>query len=131
VVLPLLETELIDIAEAITDRSLGQMELTWSEQASLCVAMAAHGYPSEPRTGDPITGLDGVEAPNGSLAFQAGTAWDGGQLVTAGGRVVIVTGTGASLADAAAAAYDRVEQIRFPGEHHRTDIGFRSLDSLH
>jgi phosphoribosylamine--glycine ligase len=129
-VLPLLDTDLIDIAEAINGRRLDQLELTWSQRASLCVAVAAHGYPGEPRAGDPIIGLDRVDAPNGSFAFQAGTARDAGRLVTAGGRVVVVTGTGVTLKEAGAAAYERVEQIRFPGAHYRTDIGFRSLDVL-
>ena len=130
VVLPLLATDLIDIAEAVVDQRLNQIGLIWSGQASLSVAMAAHGYPSEPRVGDPITGLGRVEAPNGSLAFHAGTAQDGPQLTTAGGRVVIVTATAASLKEAADTAYRRVEEIRFPGEHHRTDIGFRSLGNI-
>jgi phosphoribosylamine--glycine ligase len=126
-VLPLLNTDLIDVAEAVAGGRLDQVKLAWSDQAALCVAMAAHGYPTAPRVGDVITGFDRVDAANGSLAFLGGTAWSGGQLVTAGGRVVIVTGIGASLADAAVAAYDRVDRIRFAGEHHRTDIGFRSL----
>jgi phosphoribosylamine--glycine ligase len=128
-VLPLLQADLIDVAEAIIDRRLGQLNIAWSDQASLCVAMAAHGYPDSPRTGDLITGFDGVEglAGSGSFAFLGGTARNGGQLVTAGGRSVVVTGTGACLESAAAAAYGRVQEIRFAGEHHRTDIGFRSL----
>lgn len=128
VVLPLLDSDLIDVAEAVIERRLNRTELMWSTQAALCVAMAAHGYPTEPRGGDVITGLDGVEDPNGSFAFHAGTAFRGGELTTAGGRVIVVTGTGTDLREAAKAAYGRVDQIHFPGEHHRTDIGFRSFE---
>lgn len=128
-ILPLLDTDLIDVAEAIVEGRLSRLELAWSNRAALCVAMAAHGYPGNPRAGDIITGLDGVEDGDGSLAFLGGSARKDGRLLTTGsGRVVVVTGTGSSLDEAATAAYGRVGRIRFAGEHHRTDIGFRSLN---
>ncbi|GEL98362.1 phosphoribosylamine--glycine ligase [Cellulomonas terrae] len=127
VVLPLLEADLVDVAEAIHQRRLGALPVVWSDRAALSVAMAAEGYPGRTRTGDTIHGYDGVEADGGSFAFLGRTARAGDDLVTAGGRVVVVTGTGTSFEEAATAAYDRVATIRFDGEHHRTDIGRRSV----
>jgi len=88
--------------------------------------LASAGYPGSSRRGEAITGVADALALPGVLVFQAGTALEDGQLVTAGGRVLSVVGQGATLADALAAAYAGVERIHFEGMQFRRDIG-RSL----
>ena len=91
--------------------------------ATVAVVMAASGYPSAPRSGDHIEGLDAARA-EGALVFQAGTALDaGGALVTHGGRVLSVVGEGTHLHEAAEVAYRAAEQISFAGRQYRRDIG--------
>ena len=95
--------------------------LEWGSGAAVGVVIAAHGYPDAPRTGDPITGaeFEGV--------FHAGTALDAsGRLVSAGGRVLTVVGTGDTLAEARRAAYAKVAEISLPGGFHRTDIAAKA-----
>src|SRR6185503_18366783 len=91
--------------------------LRWHEGAAVTVVVAAHGYPSKPRTGDPITGADreGV--------LHAGTAWSAAHgVISAGGRVLACTAIGPDLATARARAYSLVDGIGLDGAHHRTDI---------
>jgi phosphoribosylamine--glycine ligase len=95
--------------------------------AALAVVMAAEGYPSSPRTGDAIEGLDAALEP-GAFVFHAGTALgEGGAVVTAGGRVLTVGGHATTLEDAARIAYRATSGIHFRGEHHRSDIGHRAF----
>ena len=106
---------------AATGGLAGHAPLEWGSGAAVGVVIAADGYPESPRRGDPITGadIDGV--------FHAGTALDGdGRLVSAGGRVLTVVGTGADLAAARAAAYAKVALITLPGGFHRTDIALKA-----
>jgi phosphoribosylamine--glycine ligase len=86
------------------------------------VVLAAHGYPEAPRTGDVISGVAAADMLAGVHVTHAGTRLDGESLVTSGGRVLAVTGTGSSLADARAAAYAGVGRISFDGAQYRTDI---------
>jgi phosphoribosylamine--glycine ligase len=89
--------------------------------------MAAAGYPSAPRTGDRIEGLD-APLPPGAFVLHAGTTRaPDGAIVTHGGRVLTVGASADTLEDAARVAYDVVGQIRWDGEHHRRDIGSRAL----
>jgi phosphoribosylamine--glycine ligase len=97
--------------------------IEWSPAPSVCVVMAAKGYPGEPRRGDVITGIDSC----GATVFQAGTKTADHGLVTAGGRVLGVTASGPDLEAAIAAAYAAVEKIHFDGMHYRTDIGKKGL----
>jgi phosphoribosylamine--glycine ligase len=95
----------------------------FDEGAAVTVVLASKGYPGSYPTGLPITGVDAAEAIEGVTVFHAGTARDdGGRLVTAGGRVLSVTGTGARLAEARERAYRGVAEIGFDGMHHRSDI---------
>lgn len=120
VVLPRLETDLVDLVEAALAGSLRTVPCTWSERAAVDVVMAADGYPDAPRKGDVVTGLDRV--PEDVLVFHAGTAIDGGRLVTSGGRVLNVVGTGPDVESARRRAYEAVEGIGFRGARYRTDI---------
>ncbi len=99
----------------------------WRSGLSLCVALAAEGYPGQVRAGDRIEGLadDGQVAATDAMVFHAGTRRAGDGFVTAGGRVLGVTGTGVSLVEARQNVYDTIGRIRWPGMHFRKDIGLR------
>ena len=94
-------------------------------RAALGVVMAAHGYPGAPRAGDAITGLP--PDADDLMVFHAGTALQGGQVVTAGGRVLCVTALGDSVKVAQQRAYDAVGAIAFDGAQYRRDIGRRAI----
>jgi phosphoribosylamine--glycine ligase len=97
----------------------------WPTAASVCVNVASGGYPGTYQTGLPIRGIEAAEARPGVQVFHAGTATKGGQLVTAGGRVLGVTAVAENMEAAIAAAYAAVREISFDGMHYRTDIGRR------
>jgi phosphoribosylamine--glycine ligase len=94
----------------------------WREGAAVAVVLASAGYPESSSKGDVITGVDAAEALPGVHVIHAGTALVGDDLVTAGGRVLAVIGTGADLAAARGAAYQGVAAVEFEGAQHRTDI---------
>lgn len=122
-VLALLESPLGEALNATATGNLASLPpLQWSDGAAVTVVLAAENYPGRPRTGDAITGadVDGV--------FHAGTAVKDGAVVSAGGRVLSVVGSGADLAAARADAYSKIESIRLPGSHFRTDIGLAALE---
>lgn len=122
VVLPRLTSDLADLLARAADGALGD-EPTFTDEAAVTVVMAAEGYPAAPRGGDRIEGLGAASARPGVTVFAAGVAADDtGALVTAGGRVLAVTGLGADVPAARATAYGAVAEISWPGEHHRTDI---------
>ena len=123
VVLPLLESDLLEIALACTEGRLAEVEVRWKEGAAACVVLASSGYPGTYQTGYPISGLD-AERPN-TFVFHAGTKLAAGQVVTAGGRVLCVSGWGADIGAALEAAYARVQTLHFEGMHYRRDIGWR------
>ncbi len=113
-----------DLVELLAEAAAGEMTATptFADDAFVTVVCASEGYPATPRTGDVIEGLDAAEAA-GATVFCAGVGADGdGHLVTAGGRVLAVTGSGATLDAARAVAYAAVEAVSWPGMHHRTDI---------
>lgn len=99
--------------------------ITWRPDPSVCIVMAAHGYPADVRTGDAIHGLHNT--PPGAIVFQAGTRTNGDVIETAGGRVLGVTASGATLPDAIAHAYAAVETVSFDGAHFRRDIAAKGL----
>jgi len=109
-------------------RAAAEQHLRWSDQAALCVVVAARGYPGPYAQGERIEGLQAAEAA-GAKVFHAGTRADGeGNVLSAGGRVLGVTGTGAGVAAAAAAAYAGVDALRWPGGFVRRDIGYRAIE---
>jgi phosphoribosylamine--glycine ligase len=93
------------------------------DRSAVVVVLAAAGYPAEPRAGDPIRGLEAAEEVEGVVVHHAGTRLVPGGIETAGGRVLAVTATGGSLAQARARAYEAARRISFEGAHFRTDIG--------
>jgi phosphoribosylamine--glycine ligase len=116
-----LETDFLEICQAILDKSLDRTEIKWKAGSSACVVLAAENYPARPRVGDRITGLENVKD---AVIFHAGTArGENGDFLTAGGRVLGVTARGDNLEEALACAYDGVAQINWSGMHYRRDIG--------
>lgn len=126
VVLPLLETDLVDIIEAAIERRLDGIEIKWYNRKAVCVVLASHGYPGEYDTGFPINGIADAES-TGAIVFHAGTKLVDGRVVTSGGRVLGVTATGETFREAVTAAYGAVEKISFDGMFYRKDIGARVL----
>ena len=123
VVLPLLETDLVHIMEAIIEDRLDEIEIKWKNKKAVCVVMASGGYPMDYDKGFEIKGLEEVEKLEGVYIFHAGTAIKDGKIVTSGGRVLGVTALGDELKSAAEKAYTGVERIYFEGAHYRKDIG--------
>jgi len=124
-VLPRLRTDLLDLLERATHPGgLAGVDLEWDERSAVTVVLASGGYPGSSSSGDVISGLDRV--PEGVEVTHAGTAARNGDVVTAGGRVLNVTGLGADLAAARGAAYAGAEVIDFAGKQMRHDIAAQS-----
>ncbi len=128
VVLPRLTS---DLGELLAAAAAGALDAspTFDDGAAVTVVCAGEGYPRDVRTGDPIQGIADAEAVEGVSVFCAGVgAGPDGGLVTAGGRVLAVTGQGPDLASARERAYDAVGRISWPGMHHRNDIASAAVD---
>ncbi len=126
--LPLLRSDLLPALQAACDGELAHFDLRWETGASVAVVLAARGYPEAPRLGGEIQGLDRAASVPGVRVFQAGTAHDpAARLVAAGGRVLTVCATAASVAAAREAAYAGVDAIDFADGFCRRDIGHRAL----
>lgn len=127
-ILPLLETPLEDLLLACVEQRLAQMPpIAWKSGAAACVVIAAGGYPGAYAQGKIITGIDAAEA-LGANVFHAGTKsplTHRSSLLTDGGRVLAVTGTGDNFEQALALAYDAINQIQFEEMYYRRDIGYR------
>jgi phosphoribosylamine--glycine ligase len=121
------EGDLIETLLAVSEGRLADLPApAFSDDVALTVVMAAEGYPGAPTTGGAIAGIDVAEA-TGATVFQAGTRMEGDALVSAGGRVLAVTATGATVEAAQAAAYAGVDAIDFPTGFVRRDIGWRAV----
>jgi phosphoribosylamine--glycine ligase len=124
-----LDTDLIEIIEAILAGSLSRIDIKWKPDSAVCVVMASGGYPGNYQKGREIRGLENA-AKHGSVSvFHAGTSFHDGKIVTDGGRVLGVTGTGPVVAAAIDNAYAGVREISFEGAHYRRDIGARALET--
>ncbi len=122
-----LQSDLLDLLNAALDQRLPDMQLQWDPQPALGVVLAAAGYPGAVARGDVVRGLRADLA--GAKVFHAGTAQQGDDVITAGGRVLCVVAAGGDLAIARQIAYAAVEKIQFDGLQYRRDIGYRALKS--
>ncbi len=122
-----LESDLVEMLEASVSGTLDKVELRWSAQSSVCVVLAAAGYPGTPVKGKTIKGLFEAARLPDTKVFHAGTARDGDHVVTSGGRVLGVTAWANGLTEARAKAYAAVEKIEFDGAQFRHDIGAKAL----
>jgi len=127
VILPLLKTDLVDVVEAVVEHRLDQVTVEWHDRMAVCVVMTSGGYPGSYQTGVPIAGLPEKVLSGDVLVYHAGTKRLGNDVVTAGGRVLNVTGVGAHFTEAMQRAYDMVRTISFSGCHYRSDIAWRAL----
>ncbi len=125
--LPCLQSDLLPALLAACDGALDRFDLRWRDIACVAVVMASRGYPGEYAAAQPLAGLDRAAAVPHVAVFHAGTDLRQGQVVSAGGRVLTVCGTGPDLASARDAAYRGVAAIDFPDGFCRTDIGLRAL----
>jgi phosphoribosylamine--glycine ligase len=121
-----MRSDLLELCNAAIDGRLPACRADWDPRVALGVVLAAGGYPGRYGKGDVIEGLEQAEA-TGCKVFHAGTAEDGGQIVTAGGRVLCVTALGDTVAGARSVAYAGVERIRWRDMHYRRDIGHRAV----
>jgi phosphoribosylamine--glycine ligase len=126
-ILPLLDSDPLDVVEACVNGRLAEVEVTWKQGAAACVVMASEGYPGQYPGGREIHGLDASF--DQAVVFHAGTKMNEGKVVTAGGRVLGVTGLGSDFREAIEKAYQAVGQIEFEGMQYRKDIGRRALET--
>jgi phosphoribosylamine--glycine ligase len=125
-ILPRLEGDFLGALTRAAGGALEGVKLSAGPEAAVSVVLAAAGYPDAPEPGAQIGGIEEAEA-SGALVFHAGTAVRDGRLVSAGGRVLNVTGLGESVAEARERAYAAVERIDFPGAQFRRDVALRAV----
>ncbi len=117
-----LKSDLVELFEAVIDGRLDEANIEWDARRAVCVVMASGGYPESSKTGLRIGGLDEVPQTPDAAVFHAGTRLEGGKVVTAGGRVLSVTGLGETVDEARKRVYDAARHISFDGKQMRTDI---------
>jgi phosphoribosylamine--glycine ligase len=127
VILPRLKTDLLEIFMNIADHRLASSPVEWSREAAATVVLVSSGYPGKYESGKLIEGLDEAARMNGVRVYHAGTREQDGKIYTSGGRVLNVTGRGATLSQALDRAYAAAEVIRFEGKDYRRDIGKKGL----
>ena len=127
-VLSRLKTDFMEIAMAIAEERLSDINIEWIPDLAVCVVISSEGYPGKYRKGDIITGIDKANDISGVNVFHAGTVFKDNSIVTAGGRVLGVTATGSDIAEAKQKAYEAVEKIKFKGMHYRKDIADRAIN---
>ena len=119
VVLPLLESDFINLLESGIDRKLSEIDVKWSNKSACCVVLASGGYPEKYNKGYKITGMDSVD----NMVFVAGAKLEDGKLLTNGGRVINVVAIGDNLEEARTKAYSDAEKVNFEKKYFRKDIG--------
>lgn len=129
VVLPRMKNDIIDVMNACIDGKLNEIDLQFEDNAAVCVVLASDGYPEHYEKGKVITGFENFEGRDGYYVFHAGTKFDGGDIVTNGGRILGVTAKGKDLVEARKNAYAATEWISFENKYMRSDIG-KSIDSV-
>lgn len=123
VVLPRLETDLMEIFNAMLQQKLSNIDIQWNKKGVVCVVLASGGYPGDYEKGKEISGLENIG--DNTVVFHAGTAMKNGKLVTNGGRVLGVTAWAEDIETARKQAYENVEKINFEGKTYRRDIAVR------
>jgi phosphoribosylamine---glycine ligase len=117
-----------DLAQAFLAAAraeIGGFQAKWATGASVCVVIASQGYPGNPVTGIPITGLEDAAKVSGAVVFHAGTKRDGDKYYSSGGRILNLCARGGSIAEASKLAYDAASKIGVQGAQYRKDIGSR------
>ena len=127
VLMPRLKDDLLTLMLATCDGALGKLSVRWRDEAAITVVLASKGYPGSYKSGSEIRGLSRAGEVEGVKIFHAGTKREGDKLVAAGGRVLDVTATGKTLAEARTRAYRAVDLIDWPEGFCRRDIGWRAM----
>ncbi len=122
-----MKSDLVPVLEATIEGRLSKLKVQWDERPSVCVVMASGGYPGSYERGKVISGLEEAAQVPDAFVFHAGTAFQGGKVVTSGGRVLGVTAIGKGIREAIAKAYEVVGKISWEGAHFRKDIGQKAL----
>lgn len=123
-----MKSDLVSVLEAAIDGDLSTLKMDWDERPTVCVVMAAQGYPGPYAKGKVISGLGEAAKNPGTFVFHAGTAWKEGKIVTQGGRVLGVTAIGNAIGDAIELAYETAAKISWEGAYYRKDIGQKALN---
>lgn len=123
-----LKSDIVPVLEAVAEADLSGIELEWDPRATVCVVMAAKGYPKNFKKGQEISGLEDAAQVPDTVVFHAGTKRSGKRVLTDGGRVLGVTSAGDTIAEAIERAYGAVEKIHWEGVHFRKDIGKKALE---
>jgi phosphoribosylamine---glycine ligase len=126
VILPRLENDLLELLVAAADERLEEIKLKWKDEDCVCIVIASEGYPESYETGKKIAGISTAKEDKDIQVFHAGTKRVNGELVTAGGRVLNVVGTGRSIFEALSKTYRAVDRIFFEKMFYRKDIGHRA-----
>jgi len=127
VLMPRMKTDLVAAMLAACDGVLKNFDVRWWDEAALTVVMAANGYPGAFERGSEIRGIAEAEALDGALVFHAGTKEEDGRILGNGGRVLNVTATGKTVAEAQARAYAAVDKLDWPEGFCRRDIGWQAV----
>ncbi len=122
-----MDTDLADVAFAIAEEKLSEIEIRWKPESSVCVVLASKGYPGNYEKGKIIKGLNELKKEKDVFVFHGGTSFDNSNIITSGGRVLGVTALGKEIKEAKEKAYRAIEKIRFEGMHYRKDIADRVL----
>jgi len=128
VVLPRLESDLVDVMLAVAEGRPEDIDLKWADKWAVTVVLASAGYPKAYEKGKVIIGIDAADALDDVKVYHAGTAMRDGELVTSGGRVLNVTAMGDTFQAARELAYKACDLIQFEGKQNRTDIGLRAIN---
>ena len=123
----LLKTDLLDVLHACASGKLNEISIEWNSDYAACIVIASGGYPGAYQKGFPIAGIYEAEKGEDVIVFHAGTKFVDGAFLTAGGRVLGVSATGPTLAEALRKAYAGAEKIKFEGMYYRKDIGAKAL----
>jgi len=129
VILPRIKSDIAELFMATARGELDGRNIEWDDREYVCVVLASGGYPGHYEKGKEITGIDEARR-EGALVFHAGTKVENGKLVTSGGRVLNVVGSGKDIKEAIDNTYRAVEKIRFEGMHYRKDIGSRAVERI-
>ena len=133
-IIPRLDSDLIELMLATTDKSLGKIiktgGLAWDSRACVCVVCASGGYPGEYEKNKEIFGLEEIDKLKDAVVFHAGTKKEGNKILTNGGRVLAVSGLGINIKEAINKTYQAVDKINFEGMHFRRDIGDKALNNI-
>ena len=127
-ILPLLQSDIVDLLDAACKGRIADIKAVNSEEAAVCVVLASGGYPGNYPTGIEISGIEAVEHDAVAMVFHAGTKRENDRLLTNGGRVLGVTALDDTIATAIAKAYQQVDRISFDGMYCRRDIGFKAIN---